>query len=71
MATLRSIDLAIKEIAASQKATLIDLGKTVGLETREGIHPNKATYPIWIKAAVQGIEGAIKCKGVAASGVRP
>jgi lysophospholipase L1-like esterase len=71
MTTLRSIDLAIKEIAASQKATLIDLGKIVGMETSDGIHPKKTTYPIWIKAVVQGIEAAMKCKGVAVSGVRP
>jgi hypothetical protein len=71
MTTLRSIDLAIKEIAASQKATLIDLGTIVGMETSDGIHPKKTTYPIWIKAVVQGIEAAMKCKGVAVSGVRP
>jgi len=68
MPALRSIDLAIKEIAASQKATLIDLGKIVGLETSDGIHPKETTYPIWIKAVVQGIEGAMKCKGAVSGG---
>jgi hypothetical protein len=61
---LRSIVLAIKEIAASQKATLIDLGKIVGLETRDGIHPKET---IWITAVVQGIEGAMRCRGIARS----
>jgi hypothetical protein len=61
MTALRSIDLAIKEIAASQKATLIDLGKIIGLETSDGIHPKKTAYPLWIKAIVEGIENAMKC----------
>ena len=62
MTALRSIDLAIKEIAASKKAILIDLGKIVGLETSDGIHPKKTAYPLWIKAIVEGIENAMKCR---------
>ena len=62
MTALHSIDLAIKEIAASQKATLIDLGKIVGLETSDGIHPKKTAYPLWINAIVEGIENAMKCR---------
>ncbi|SHH62068.1 SGNH/GDSL hydrolase family protein [Bradyrhizobium erythrophlei] len=63
---LSSVDQAIRDMAATRKAPLIDLGKIVGLKTHDGIHPTAATYPLWNKAIVDGIEGAMSCKGVTA-----
>jgi lysophospholipase L1-like esterase len=61
--TIKSIDAAIIEIAASRGAPIIDLGAIVGIESRDGIHPTESTYRHWITAIVAGIESALKCDG--------
>ena len=61
--TIKSIDAAIIEIAASRGAPIIDLGAIVGIESRDGIHPTESTYHHWIKVIVAGIESALKCDG--------
>jgi lysophospholipase L1-like esterase len=61
--TIKSIDAAIIEIAASRGAPIIDLGAIVGIESRDGIHPTESTYHHWITVIVAGIESALKCDG--------
>jgi hypothetical protein len=61
--TIKSIDAAIIEIAASRLAPIIDLGAIVGIESRDGVHPTESTYHLWITAIVAGIESALKCDG--------
>jgi lysophospholipase L1-like esterase len=61
--TIKSIDAAIIEIAASRGAPIIDLGAIVGIESRDGIHPTESTYHLWITVIVAGIESALKCDG--------
>jgi hypothetical protein len=61
--TMKSIDAAIVEIAASRWAPIIDLGAIVGIESRDGIHPTESTYHLWITVIVAGIESALKCAG--------
>ena len=61
--TIKSIDTAIIEIAASRRAPIIDLGAIVGIESRDGIHPTESTYHHWITVIVAGIESALKCDG--------
>jgi lysophospholipase L1-like esterase len=61
--TIKSIDAAIIEIAASRWAPIIDLGAIVGIESRDGIHPTESTYHHWITVIVAGIESALKCDG--------
>jgi hypothetical protein len=61
--TIKSIDAAIIEIAASRRAPIIDLGAIVGIESRDGIHPTESSYHHWITVIVAGIENALKCDG--------
>jgi hypothetical protein len=63
LSTIKSIDAAIIEIAASRGAPIIDLGAIVGIESRDGIHPTESTYHRWITVIVAGIESALKCDG--------
>src|SRR3984885_6988657 len=65
--TIKSIDAAIIEIAASRGAPIIDLGAIVGIESRDGIHPTESTYHHWITVIVAGIESALKCDGALAA----
>jgi hypothetical protein len=61
--TIKSIDGAIVETAASRGAPVIDLGAIVGIESRDGLHPTESTYHLWITVIVAGIENALKCDG--------
>lgn len=62
-ATLQIIDRTIRATAVDRNTALIDLSKLT-LETRDGLHPTDASYPIWTSAIVSGIENAMKCKSV-------
>lgn len=60
-AALRSIDDLIRAMAAAKSAALIDLA-ALKLETRDGLHPTIAGYPVWVDAVVTGIENAMRCR---------
>jgi lysophospholipase L1-like esterase len=61
VATLQFVSAKIMEAANSRKARLIDLSK-INIQSQDGVHPDAATYSLWIAAVVDGIESTLKCK---------
>jgi lysophospholipase L1-like esterase len=60
-ATLQFVTAKIMEAASSRNSRLIDLGK-ISLQSEDGVHPDAATYPVWVAAVVDGIESSLNCK---------
>jgi hypothetical protein len=60
-ARLQFVTAKIMEAASSGNSSLIDLSK-ISLQSEDGIHPDAATYPVWIAAVADGIESFLKCK---------
>jgi len=58
---LLAVNGVIRETAITRGAALIDLNQIKGLKTKDGIHPDETTYPVWNAAIISGIEGALKC----------
>lgn len=63
LSTMAEVDAAIRATAKYKDATLIDLGAIAGFETRDGIHPTEGSRPLWDRAIIAGIEGALNCEG--------